>query len=178
MIPIPCVRIVPVKIRPNGLARMSVMSFVLLAAFAHGAPEHGPDWLNDHGAQTIKWLEERNSQTLTQLRADPRFATFESAAADILTDPGRLTPVTFMGDHVYQYWQTRDRPFGVWRRTRRAEHGGLRPRRQHAALLRPPGRSRHQRRRTPRTGGTARTDRRCRPGYRVRVTGLSPGFPR
>ena len=95
---------------------------MLLAAFARGAPEHGSAWLNDHGAQTIKWLEERNSQTLTQLRADPRFATFESAAADILTDPGRLTPVTFMGDHVYQYWQTRDSPFGVWRRTRRGDY--------------------------------------------------------
>ena len=110
------------KIHLNDLARMSVMPFMLLAAFAHGAPEHGPAWLNDHGAQTIKWLEERNSQTLTQLRADPRFATFESAAADILTDPGRLTSVTFMGDHVYQYWQTRDRPFGVWRRTRRGDY--------------------------------------------------------
>jgi prolyl oligopeptidase len=111
-----------VKIRLNGFARMSVMSFVLAGVFAQGAPEHGPAWLNDHGTQTIKWLKERNSQTLTELRADPRFATFESEAAGILTDPGRLTPVTFTGDHVYQYWQTRDSPFGVWRRTRRVDY--------------------------------------------------------
>jgi prolyl oligopeptidase len=104
---------------------MWVMPFVLLASFApfaHGEHEHGPAWLNDHGAQTIRWLEERNSQTLKQLRSDPRFATLEAEAADILTDPGRLAPVTFIDDHVYQYWQTRDRPFGVWRRTSRGDY--------------------------------------------------------
>jgi prolyl oligopeptidase len=111
-----------VKISPIGLARLSLISFGLLSASAYGAPEHGPDWLNEHGAQTIKWVNDRDSQTLAQLRADPRFATFETSAADILTDPGRITPVTFMGDYVYQYWQTRSSPFGVWRRTQRGDY--------------------------------------------------------
>jgi prolyl oligopeptidase len=104
---------------------MSVVSWTLAAAFAHGAPpaeEHGPAWLNEHGVQTINWIKERNTRTLAQLRADPRFATFESAAADILTDPAHFVPVTFMGEHVYQYWQDRDRPFGVWRRTTRSDY--------------------------------------------------------
>jgi prolyl oligopeptidase len=27
-----------------------------------------------------------------------------------------------MGEYVYQYWQTRDSPFGVWRRTKRSDY--------------------------------------------------------
>jgi prolyl oligopeptidase len=101
---------------------LGVQACLLLAAFAQAAPEHGPAWLDDHGPQTVKWLEQRNSQTLAQLRADPRFAVFERDAADILTDSGRLTPVTFMGEYVYQYWQTRESPLGVWRRTAKRDY--------------------------------------------------------
>jgi prolyl oligopeptidase len=107
---------------------MSIIPLVLLAALADGAPEHGPAWLNEHDAETVKWVAERSSQTLAQLRADARFATFEAEAAGILTDPRRVAPVTFRGDHVYQYWQTRDRPFGVWRRTGRSDYLGGTPR--------------------------------------------------
>jgi prolyl oligopeptidase len=112
------------KIRLAGL-RLSMLYLAGMGVMAHAAPleeEHGPAWLNEHGAQTTKWVAERNARTLTTLRADPRFAFFETAAADILTDPGRLAPVTVMGDYVYQYWQTRDRPLGEWRRTPHAAY--------------------------------------------------------
>lgn len=91
-------------------------------AAASEPEEHGPAWLDEHSARTIKWIEAQDSRTLGQLRQDPRFATFEAAAADILTDPARFVPVTFIGEHAYQYWQTRESPFGIWRRTPRSAY--------------------------------------------------------
>src|ERR1700761_1420027 len=101
----------------NNLARISLLAGALLGGAVRAAPEHGPAWLDAHGPQTIQWLKDQNFKTLAQLRTNPNFAIFQREAADILTDPRRLAPVTFIGDHVYQYWQTRDSPFGVWRRT-------------------------------------------------------------
>ncbi|MBS0419820.1 MAG: S9 family peptidase [Proteobacteria bacterium] len=95
--------------------------WILVAALAQAAAaqseEHGPAWLNEHSARTIQWIEAQDARTLGQLRQDPRFATLESAATEILTDPARFVPVTFIGDHAYQYWQTHESPFGIWRRT-------------------------------------------------------------
>jgi prolyl oligopeptidase len=106
------------KILLGGLAQISILLCALAAALAQAATEeHGPAFLDEYGHRTAKWIEERDSQTLNQLRADSRFAAFESEAANILTDPDRFSPVTFMDAHVYQYWQTHDKPFGVWRRT-------------------------------------------------------------
>lgn len=97
------------------------MTGMAQAAVADGE-EHGPAWLNDHSDRTIKWVADRDSRTLGQLRQDPRFAQFEAAATEILTDTGRYVPVTFIGDHAYQYWQTRESPFGIWRRTPRSAY--------------------------------------------------------
>ncbi|HXV59572.1 MAG TPA: prolyl oligopeptidase family serine peptidase, partial [Vicinamibacteria bacterium] len=48
---------------------------------------------------------------------DPRFARYETEAAAILTDPGRIPFASPMGDHVYNTWQDREHPYGVWRRS-------------------------------------------------------------
>jgi prolyl oligopeptidase len=83
--------------------------------------ERTPDeelWLEQSaGERALTWAAEHSERTLAALGADPRFARYEAEAAAILTDPERLALASPMGDHVYNYWQDRKHPHGVWRRS-------------------------------------------------------------
>jgi prolyl oligopeptidase len=79
---------------------------------------HGPAWLDEtYGERAIAWVAEQRERTLEVLREDPRFHVLHAEAVEILTDPSRIADVMFIDDAAYQYWQDRDHPLGLWRRT-------------------------------------------------------------
>lgn len=93
----------------------------LLLAGPAAAADDPFAWLDDSdSARTRAWVARENRATLAGLKADTRFAELEADAAAVLTDPGRLQAVQFIGDGVFQYHQSRSAPQGVWRRADRA----------------------------------------------------------
>lgn len=97
----------------------------LAATTAQSAPvdKHEPAWLDaSYGARALQWVKARQGATLATLQADPRFATLQQEAADILVDPSRADLVNFTGEDAYQYRQEREHPLGVWRRTSKAAY--------------------------------------------------------
>lgn len=91
---------------------------LLLAAGCGGRPAEDDLWLEESaGKRALAWVADQNGRTLSALQSDPRFARYEAEAAAILTDPRRLVVASAIGDQVYDYWQDRDHPQGVWRRS-------------------------------------------------------------
>ncbi|HXV63392.1 MAG TPA: S9 family peptidase, partial [Vicinamibacteria bacterium] len=98
------------------LALLLASALTLLLACTEPAPDEAL-WLEDSaGERALAWVADQNDRTLSELGADPRFARYETEAAAILTDPGRIPFASPMGDHVYNTWQDREHPYGVWRR--------------------------------------------------------------
>jgi len=108
----------------NFLRPLALATSVLLVACGE-APQQEQEtasfddaWLNDTDSQrTRDWVEAENRQTLDRLGADPRFETYRREAAVVMTDPSRLPEGRRIGDHVYNYWQDRAHPQGLWRRS-------------------------------------------------------------
>lgn len=100
------------------MTRRFVAGLVGALLIATGATADEPPWiLNSRGAKALTWVAQIRDATLKNLQSHPDFATFERESAAILTDSTRIADVSFIGQDVYQHWQDRDRPLGVWRRT-------------------------------------------------------------
>ena len=103
---------------------MRIWRAALLGMLLAGPAVAAPDpfaWLDDSNtARTKAWVARENRATLAAIKADPRFAALEADAATVLTSGATLEPVQFIGDHVYQYHQSRTAPQGIWRRAPKA----------------------------------------------------------
>lgn len=74
-------------------------------------------WLEEiDGDNAMKWVEERNKETLAELESDPRFAKFREQAEAILQDKERIPYGRIHGGFVYNFWQDSEHVRGLWRR--------------------------------------------------------------
>lgn len=75
-------------------------------------------WLEEvEGERALAWVEERSAATLAELSEHPLFETIRERALEILNSDDRIPFPSIMGDHLYNFWQDRDAPRGIWRRT-------------------------------------------------------------
>ena len=108
------------RVRRGALAAILSL-FIGLPTLVVAQEDNGPSWLaQSRDPRALDWVARARARTLATLTASPHFAPFEAAAERILNDPTRPLEVRFIGEHAYQYWQDRERPLGVWRRTPRA----------------------------------------------------------
>ncbi|UAB79803.1 S9 family peptidase [Erythrobacter sp. SCSIO 43205] len=83
----------------------------------------GPDedpyiWLEEaRSEEALAWVEEENKRTLGVLEADPRFDTLKAEALAIYDSEDRIPYVSFRPDGLYNFWQDKDNPKGLLRRT-------------------------------------------------------------
>ena len=85
-------------------------------------------WLEEiEGEAALDWVRGQNERSLDQLTADPRFATFEAAALEILTSNDRIPYGRVRGGHVYNFWQDEANVRGLWRRTTLESYGTDQP---------------------------------------------------
>src|SRR5262245_4079618 len=79
---------------------------------------HDPyQWLEDvHGADALSWVEAQNAQTLAAL-AGPDFERDREAFRAILSAPDKIPFVAKRGPYLYNLWQDKTNPRGLWRRT-------------------------------------------------------------
>ena len=83
----------------------------------------GPDqdpyiWLEEaRSDEALAWVETENARTIGALEADPRFEQLKSDALAIYDSEDRIPFVSFRPDGLYNFWQDKENPKGLVRRT-------------------------------------------------------------
>ncbi|WP_427968852.1 prolyl oligopeptidase family serine peptidase [Altererythrobacter sp.] len=92
-------------------------------------PEQDPFiWLEEaRDPSALEWVEAENDRTLSALTADPRFDALKSEALDILDSEDRIPFVSFRPDGLYNFWQDKQNPRGLVRRTSLESYRGENP---------------------------------------------------
>ncbi len=82
-------------------------------------PEQDPFiWLEEaRSDESLAWVANENERTLGVLEADPRFAELKAEALAIFDSEDRIPFVSFRPDGLYNFWQDKDNPKGLLRRT-------------------------------------------------------------
>lgn len=75
-------------------------------------------WLEDvEGEEALAWVEDRNADSLSLLKARPEFEALHEKALEIRNSKARIPAIRYHGAHVYNFWQDEDNERGIWRRT-------------------------------------------------------------
>ena len=82
-------------------------------------PEQDPYiWLEEaRSDEALAWVEKENELTLAQMEADPRFEQLKAEALAIYDSEDRVPYVSFRPDGLYNFWQDKENPKGLLRRT-------------------------------------------------------------
>jgi prolyl oligopeptidase len=74
-------------------------------------------WLEDvQGADSLRWVEQQNARTLAALDG-PDMEKDREAFRAALSAPDKIPFITKRGAFLYNLWQDKDNPRGLWRRT-------------------------------------------------------------
>lgn len=82
-------------------------------------PEQDPYiWLEEARSEdALAWVEAENERTLAVLENDPRFEALKAEALAIYDSEDRIPYVSFRPDGLYNFWQDKQNPKGLLRRT-------------------------------------------------------------
>src|SRR5215472_8256359 len=79
-------------------------------------------WLEEVDSPQVRaWVEARNAETRNAL-CDPQFEHDRTALLDILNARDRIPWVAQRGRYVYNFWQDKQNPKGLWRRATLANY--------------------------------------------------------
>ncbi len=96
------------------------------------APIAGEDpwlWLEQIDApRALEWVKQQNDITARRLKAGPDHDALYRDALAVLDSASRVPEVTQRGSYLYNHWQDRDHPRGLYRRTTLAEFRKAEPR--------------------------------------------------
>ena len=80
-------------------------------------------WLEEvDGARALDFARAASTRTLAELRERAEFFQIRDEVRDVLDSRDRIAQVAVHGDHLYNFWQDRANPRGLWRRTSWAEY--------------------------------------------------------
>ena len=80
-------------------------------------------WLEEvDGARALDFARAASTRTLAELRERVEFLQIRDEVRDVLDSRDRIAQVAVHGDHLYNFWQDRANPRGLWRRTSWAEY--------------------------------------------------------
>jgi prolyl oligopeptidase len=75
-------------------------------------------WLEEvDGARALEFARSANTRTLSELRERSEFAPIRDGVRDVLDSRERIPHVAEHADRLYNFWQDRANPRGLWRRT-------------------------------------------------------------
>jgi len=75
-------------------------------------------WLEDlDGAAAMTWVRERNAAAFASLTGGTRFAGLRDGIRAVLDSAQRIPVPYWHGELLYNFWQDREHPRGLWRRT-------------------------------------------------------------
>jgi prolyl oligopeptidase len=102
-----------------------------VAALAAELTPDSPDpflWLTDiHGAKPLAWAKEQNEKTFAALKADPSYKQDYDTILKVLDANDRIADGHLDHGDVFNFWQDKDHPRGVWRKTTAADYRTAEP---------------------------------------------------
>ena len=85
-------------------------------------------WLEEvEDEKALHWVRARNDLTVAQFTQNDRFRGFQERIRTILDSDDRIPMFEACGDTLYNFWQDKDHPKGIWRRTTLEEYRKDRP---------------------------------------------------
>ncbi|WP_329742387.1 prolyl oligopeptidase family serine peptidase [Dyella sp. A6] len=80
-------------------------------------------WLEaTHGQRAMAWVKGQNAITEKAFADSPEFTRSFDRILQVLNSDARIPYVHRMGDYLYNFWQDKAHPRGIWRRTTLAEY--------------------------------------------------------
>ena len=111
-----------IRLTPPRLVAIFMLAGILAGA-ARGAD--APDqysWLEDvMGDKPLAWVKAQDEATAKRLQALPTYAGLYKDALTVLDNQSRIPQVEPHGGSLYNLWQDKDHPRGLWRRTTLSE---------------------------------------------------------
>ena len=110
-----------------------VVAVIAMAASALAATEGKPMndpylWLEDvRGAAPLDWVKAQNAKSLGVLKADPAYQANYDYVLKVLDAKDRIPYGGLDHGFVYNYWQDKEHPKGLWRRTTIADYAKPEP---------------------------------------------------
>ncbi|HVE90536.1 MAG TPA: prolyl oligopeptidase family serine peptidase [Burkholderiaceae bacterium] len=75
-------------------------------------------WLEEvDGVRALDFARVASTRTLSELRERREFAQIRDEVREVLDSRDRIAQVVVHGEHLYNFWQDRANPRGLWRRT-------------------------------------------------------------
>jgi prolyl oligopeptidase len=85
-------------------------------------------WLEEvDGVRALDFARTASTRTLSELRERTEFAQIRDEVREVLDSRDRIAQVVVHGEHLYNFWQDRANPRGLWRRTTWAEYRKSQP---------------------------------------------------
>lgn len=95
--------------------------FTTTASMSTDQPDKtAPDdlWLEDvQGERALAWVRERNAATEARVQSLPGYEERRQGILQVLDSNERIPAVHRIGAHLYNLWQDKANPRGLWRRT-------------------------------------------------------------
>jgi len=86
------------------------------------------NWLEQiDDEKALDWVRARNDLTVSKFTQNDRFRGFQERIRSILDSDDRIPMFETCGDSLYNFWQDKDHPKGLWRRTTLEEYSKTRP---------------------------------------------------
>jgi prolyl oligopeptidase len=103
---------------------MLIISFMLATGVSSGLIDEDPYiWLEDvHGSKAIKWVEEKNRESLDYISGHPKYQEIYTKNLAIYNSADRIPVPSILGDFIYNFWQDPEHERGIWRRTLREKY--------------------------------------------------------
>ncbi len=80
-------------------------------------------WLEEvDGARALDFARAASTRTLSELKERAEFLKIRDEVREVLDSRDRIAQVAVHGDHLYNFWQDRANPRGLWRRTTWSEY--------------------------------------------------------
>ena len=75
-------------------------------------------WLEEaRSDKSLEWVSDESNRTLAHMAMDPRFDEIQAEILEILDSQDRIPMVSIRPDGLYNFWQDKDNPRGLVRRT-------------------------------------------------------------
>ncbi|MDG4764971.1 prolyl oligopeptidase family serine peptidase [Solwaraspora sp. WMMD406] len=74
-------------------------------------------WLEEVAAErALDWVGRHNTETVEAFAADPRFTRLRQSLREVLDSADRIPQPAWRGTYLYNLWQDKQHPRGLWRR--------------------------------------------------------------
>lgn len=75
-------------------------------------------WLEElETPKSIEWVKEQNKQTARAFTESAEFGSIKTKLTALLNQDNRVVEIDKVGDAVFNFWQDKGHPIGIWRKT-------------------------------------------------------------